>query len=530
MAMAGKNKEMSQIKQLLQMHHQGCSIKNIARTLGMSKNTVKGYLRKLAANGDTCPELIKTEEPLLAKRFHAGNPAYKDGRYEHMEERFAYFEKELRRTGVTRHLLWTEYKTEKPSGYGYTQFNEHLNRYLQRRSPTMVLSHRPGEKLYIDFAGDKMEYIELSTGEVVACPVFVACLPYSDYGFAMAVRSQGTEDFLHALRCCLEHLDGVPQMLVPDNLKAAVVKTDRYEPDINRITEDFANHYNTVVMPARVRRPRDKALVENNVKLIYNRVFAKLRNRQFFGLGELNKAIAEKVREHNQTRMQQKPYCRQEYFLSQERTVLGPLPENPFVVKYYRELKVAQNNHVYLSQDKHYYSVPFAHTGKQVKVVYTHGMVYICADGQQVAVHERDPSPGKYTTLVEHLCSHHRHYLLRSPDYYLQKAGTCSLVLHQLVEKIFATPRPPEVMYRTCDGLLSLYRKTDAQTFDRACQIALAHQNHTYGFVKNLIENKMTQCDDPQPQQPLPKHDNIRGRDYYQFQQITIKFEAHDAN
>jgi hypothetical protein len=394
----------------------------------------------------------------------------------------------------------------------------------------MVLTHLPGEKLYIDFAGDKMEYVDISTGEVVSCPVFVACLPYSDYSFAMAVRNQGTDDFLYALRCCLEHLGGVPQMLVPDNLKAAVVKTDRYEPDINRITEDFANHYSTVVMPARVRRPRDKALVENNVKLIYNRVFAKLRNRQFFDLGELNKAIAEKVREHNQTRMQQKPYCRQEYFLSQERSTLQPLPEDPFVTRYYRELKVAQNNHVYLSQDKHYYSVPFAHTGKQVKVAYTRSMVYIYANGQQVAVHRRDPSPGKYTTQVEHLCSHHRHYLSRSPDYYRQKAGMCSQILAQLIEKIFETPRPPELLYRTCDGLLSLYRKTDSATFDKACKMALDHQHHTYGFVKNLIENKMTRCDDIQPQQPLPKHDNIRGRDYYQSQQITIKFETHDAN
>jgi transposase len=528
--MAGKPKPMSQIKQLLQMHRQGSPVKQIARTLGISKNTVKCYIRKLTRNGDLPDELLKVDDPVLEKRFHAGNPAYKDGRYEALKERFTYYEKELKRVGVTRRLLWDEYRASTPSGYGYTQFCEHLNRYLLTHSPTMVLTHQPGEKLYIDFAGKKMEYIDRATGEVVSCPIFIACLPYSDYSFAMAVRSQSTDDFLYALGCCLEHIGGVPQMLVPDNLKAAVIKADRYEPDINRIAEDFANHYNTIVMPARVRKPRDKALVENNVKLIYNRVFAKLRNTQFFNLEDLNKAIREKVRDHNQTRMQQKTYCRQEYFLSHEKLTLKPLPEAPFVIKYYRDLKVAQNNHVYLSQDKHYYSVPYAHTGQQVKVIYTRSMVYIYASGQLVATHSRDQAQGKYTTVTEHLCSHHRHYLSRSPEYYTQKAKECSEVLYQMVEKLFSSPKPPEVLYRSCDGLLSLYRKTDHNTFNEACKIALTHNIYTYGFVKNLIENKMTSSIDDQPKQPLPKHNNIRGRDYYLSQQTTINFETHDAN
>ena len=529
--MTGKPKEMSQIKQLLQMHQDGCSIKKITRTLGMSKNTVKAYLRKLTTNCDLSNDLLKLDDPILEKHFHAGNPAYKDGRYEYLEKRFPHLENELKRTGVTRYLLWSEYKNDNPSGYGYTQFSEHLNRYLQKKSPTMVLTHLPGEKLYIDFAGDKMEYIDQTSGEVVTCPVFIACLPFSDYCFAMAVLSQGTDDFLYALGCCLQHLGGVPLMLVPDNLKAAVIKADRYEPDINRITEDFANHYNTIVMPARVRKPRDKALVENNVKIIYNRVFAKLRNEQFFSIEELNRSIRDKVREHNQTRMQQKPYCRQEYFLSQEKSTLKPLPEEPFIVKYYRELKVAKNNHIYLSQDKHYYSVPFAYTGQDVKVIYTHRMVYIYANRELIATHQRDLMPGKYTTVKEHLCSHHQHYLSRSPEYYAQKARECSDVLCQLVEKIFASPKPPEVWYRSCDGLLNLYRKTDKEVFNRACTIAMTYNKHTYGFVKNLIENNMTSLMvEDKVQQPLPNHNNLRGKDYYQSQQTIINFEQHDAN
>jgi transposase len=165
----------------------------------------------------------------------------------------------------------------------------------------------------------------------------------------MAVTSQNIEDFLHALACALVHFGGVPQVLVPDNLKAAIVKANRYEPDINRALEDFANHYNFTVIPARIRKPRDKALVENQVKLIYARVYARLRNEQFFDLQSLNTAIAQKNREHTQTRMQQKPYSREEKFLAEEKMLLKPLPESAFELKYYRELKVAQNNHVYLA-------------------------------------------------------------------------------------------------------------------------------------------------------------------------------------
>jgi len=520
--MAGKPKRMSQIKQLLQLHEQGKNKKFIARSLGISKNTVKAYLTKVASTPLDIKSLLTLDDPVLEGKFHAGNPAYKDERFEHFKANLDYFSKELGRVGVTKQLLWEEYRSDYPQGYGHTQFCHHLSQQLIARKPSMVLQHKAGEKLFIDFAGKKLSYVDSDTGEVVSCQVFVACLPYSDYSFVMAVRSQSIADFLYALGCCLEDLGGVPEVLVPDNLKSAIVKASSYEPDVNRAMEDFANHYKTTVIPARARKPKDKALVENQVKLIYTRIYAKLRGLTFFDLPSLNKAIKEKTREHNQTRMQQKPYCREERFLADEKHLLNPLPEQPFELKYYRELKVAKNNHIYLAQDKHYYSVPYTYIGLLVKVIYTRSMVHIYSKGQQIAVHIRDYKQGGYSTNKEHLCSAHQHYMDRSPDYYLNKSKLKSELLYQLLEHLFAQNRHPEQLYRTCDGLLNLQRKTDQKDFDKACQMAIECQKYSYVFVLNILKNKMTREQEIKPLQPLPTHQNIRGKEYYA--QSTISF------
>jgi len=520
--MAGNPKSMSQIKQLIQLHQQGKSIKFIARSLAISKNTVKSYLEKVASAEIDVDALLKLDDPILEGEFHAGNPAYKDERYEHFIGKLDYFAKELHRKGVTRMLLWEEYRQDYPQGYGHSQFSFHLAQQLIARKPSMVLQHTAGEKLFIDFAGAKLPYIDIETGQMIYCQVFVACLPYSDYSFALAVKSQCVEDFLYALGCCLHEFGGVPRVLVPDNLKSAIVKASIYEPDVNHALEDFANHYSTTVIPARARKPKDKALVENQVKMIYTRVYAKLRNQQFFDLPSLNIAIREKIKDHNQTRMQQKPYCREERFMADERHLLGQLPEQPFELKYYRELKVAKNNYIYLTQDKHYYSVPYAYIGSQVKVIYTRTLVRIYAKGKQIAIHIRDYRQAGYTTDKEHLCSHHQHYLDRSPHYYLQKANEKSETLYLLIKLVFEQQRHPEQLYKTCDGLLSLQRKTDPDIFQKACLMAIEHKNISYKFILNILKNKMTGQQETKLEQPLPNHQNIRGKEYYT--QSTLKF------
>jgi len=521
--MSAKTKRMGTIKQLLQMHGQGLKYKVIARSLKMSKNTVKSYLQKVKISGVDIKYLLELDDPALEMWFHAGTAAYPDKRFEDFKERLDYLVKELGRRHITKRLLWEEYRIENPNGYMYSQFCFHLSQHLLARNPSMVLTHQPGEKLFVDFAGDKISYVDRETGEIMWCHVFVACLPFSDYSFAMAVRHQTIEDFLYALACSLEHIGGVTQIVIPDNFKAAIIKASRYDPDVNQALEDFANHYQFTVIPTRVSKPQDKALVENQVRLIYNRIYAKLRNQTFFDLESLNLAIKEKNREHTQTRMQQKPYTREELFLADEKPMLRPLPLQPFELNYYRQLKVAHNNHVYLAQDKHYYSVPYTFTGSKVKVIYTRTLVCIYCKGEQVAVHIRDYKPAGYTTNPDHLCSRHQHYLQRSPQYYIRKAEEKSQTLANLVREMFNDGRHPELNYRSCDGLLNLCRKTDPDTFEKACRIATDHQVYSYRFIKRLIENKMT-GEEPAPEieKPLPTHANIRGKEYYC--QTTINF------
>lgn len=503
---------MGQIKQLILLHQQEHGIKPIARELGMSKNTVKAYLQKIAALKERPEELLQLDDPALEAKLHAGTPSYKQDRYDKLKLDLDLYLKELNKTGVTRQLLWEEYRVEHPDGYRYTQFCHHLNQHLRAKKPSMVLTHLPGEKLYIDFAGKTHPYVDVETGEIVQNQVFVACLPHSDYGFAMAVPSQSIPDFLHALECCLHHLGGVPLAIVCDNLKSAITRPDRYSPDVNTALEDFANHYQTAITPARVRKPQDKALVENHVRLVYSRVYAKLRSTQFFSLPSLNKAFAEKMREHNQTRMQQRNYCREERFLSHEKPLLQPLPAEPFEVKSYKELTVAKNNHVYLGCDKHHYSVPYAHIGQKAKVIYTRSMVSIYIKGEKVAVHRRSNRPGAYTTCKEHLCSQHKHYGERSPDYYKKQARSRSEQLYLVVEKMFSQQGSyPELLYRSCDGLLSLQKHSAPKAFAAACQMALDYNSCNYRFIANIIKNNMVNQPEHIGGHRLPTHNNIRG-------------------
>jgi transposase len=524
--MAGIIKRMSQIKQLLQMHRLGMGRKQIARALSVSKTTVKSYLDKVEAGELDIDRLLEMDDPLLQGQFHAGHPSYKDPRYLYLELRINHYVGELSRKGVTKHLLWQEYRQEcigsGHEGYAYTQFCYHLNQLMVARSPSAVLIHQPGEKLYVDYAGDKLHYIDFETGMIIDCPVFVASLPFSDYCFAMVCRNQSTEEFVGALVACLTHLGGVPRVLVPDNLKAAVIRANRYEPELNRVLEDFANHYGMAVVPARVSRPCDKALCENQVKLLYSRVYAHLRNRQFFDLVSLREAVERRVREHNQTRMQQKPWCRQERFLALEHPVLGALPDKPFQIKHYRWYTVDKSGRIYLSEDNHYYSVPYCWTGQKVQVIYTASLVSIYVRNECVATHLRDMTPGGYSREKEHLPANHRHWLERSPEYYTGKAGEKSVNLARLFECIFADNRPAEHHYRTCDGLLSLQRKTPADVFERAICVALENEMCTYRSVMNLIRNDAQNRQEQAEEKPLPQHSNVRGKEYYK--QLNIDF------
>jgi Transposase and inactivated derivatives len=511
--MSGKVTRMSKIKQLLRLYKDGVSLRKISRELKMNRETVTGYIDKLKIHDFDIDELLLLEDPVLESKFIIGHAAYLEPRFEQLKELLPEYEKKLENKKITRLLLWEDYIAKYPSGYRYSQFCYHLNQLTVARHPSAILEHNAGEKLYLDFAGDTLHYVDIQTGEIIEAQVFVATLPFSDYAFCMAVPSQRSEDFLYALTCALEYYGGCPKIVVTDNLKASVVKTDKYEPDLNRLMEDYANHYGFVVLPARPYRPKDKSLVENQVKLIYRRVYTRICDCTFFSLEELNQALAEMTRKHNQTRMQQKPYSREERFLSEEKTLLKELPDSVFEIKFYASLRVAKNNCIYLSRDKHYYSVPFTHIGRKVDVIYTRTLVKIFFGRELIATHQRTVGFG-YSTQRDHLCSAHNHYKDRSPDYYKRIAGKSSLSLEKLMEKMFETTDVPETMFRRCDGLLSLCRKTNPVVFDKVCNIALENGIYSYQFVKNAIENNMVnfkaeQCN------PLPEHPNIRGKDYF---------------
>jgi hypothetical protein len=340
----------------------------------------------------------------------------------------------------------------------------------------------------------------------------------------MAVPSQKVEDFIHALNQSLHFFGGVPAAIVPDNLKSAVTKSSKYEPQIQETLVQLANHYGTTILPTRVYKPKDKALVENHVKLIYQRILAPLRHQIFYSLSELNLALFQMNLKLNQTRMQQKDYSREEKFISAERPLLKPLPPDPFTMQYQQLATVQKNNHVVLSEDKHYYSVPYIHINQRAKILFTASQVSIWIKGEQVAVHRRNRSSNSYSTIKDHLCSAHQHYMDRSPDYYIKQAKLKSEVLGQLVMLVFTRKSHPEQLYKTCDGLLRLHRGYALQTFNQACALAIASEQYNYTFVRNVLENNMT-SDTHEPSKPLtlPAHDNVRGGDYYK--QITLNFE-----
>lgn len=519
--MAAKTKEMEIIKQVILRHKQGESNRSIAKALSLSKNTVNRYVSLAEADQLSLGDLLKLDGPVLDYRFNGGRPAYTDDRFKDFMGRLPYFEEQMRGPHMTLKLLWEEYRQERPGGYGLSQFRFHYKQNavaLKPRATTVLKDlHEAGGKLYLDFAGDRMGYVDRDSGEAVKVHMFVATLAASDYIFAMAVPSQSTDDFCHAVDCCLQFLGGVPRVLVPDNLKAAVVKADRYSPAINAVFLQLANHYGCCVIPARARHPRDKALVEGAVKLVYQRVFAPLRNTTFHDLESLNEAVLGLVKAYNAKRMQTADFSRQERFAAVDKPALSPLPPTRFEVTRSAQARVMLNGHVLLGADKHYYSVPYEHIGRNVTIRFTRTIVKAFFDGQCIATHPRVQGKGGYTSLDEHLASHCKAYRARSPQYYIERAGRISATFQRLMQILFVGAGAPEVHYNSADGLLRLCRATDAQVFEAACQIAIDRDRCNYPYMRALIKSNLYRpAARTGNDYDMPQHDNIRGAANYQ--------------
>lgn len=526
--MAGNTKDMSLIKQVLQLKKLGETNRSISRKLPINKETVNSYMQMLKANSWQIDELMEIDDPVLEKMFHAGSPAYTDSRMEEFLHLLPSYKEQLTnpKSHVNRQVLYEEYKASHHDGYGKSQFYYHLKQNLIAQKDIVTVlanTYKPGEKLMVDFAGDKLSYVDETTGEIIKVEVFVACLPYSDYTYVICVPSQKTEDFLYAIRMCLEHLGGVPPILTPDNLKSAVISNDTHEPKLNKALEDMGNYYHFVVLPCDPVSPTQKALVEDSVRITYNRIYAKLRGRTFFSLIELNNAVWELMGKHNQTRMQKRQYSREERFHATEKDLLKALPEKPYEMRYYADLKVQPNSHVELRHDKvtHFYSVPYIYVGKQARVIFTRSWVNIYIDNKQVASHLRSHEYG-YTYIEEHLPSSCRAIMERSAAYYVEKSKYISPECFEYVKQIFNPQRsnnPEEIYYKLCNAILSLRKKYELTVFNLTCQQCMEYHVFSYSKFESILRNNYLHSSDDEvasSDAPVPtNHANMRGSSYF---------------
>lgn len=522
--MAGTTISMASFKQAILLKlQQKMSNRKIADELGMNKETVNLKFAFIRDNGLSMTELLKLDDPELEKVFHSGHSAQTDTRHARFLELLDYFREQLQDKHMTKYLLWEEYISSNPGGYSKSQFYHHLSQNLKVAKVTTVMTdtYQPGLLLLIDFAGDTWDIVDPYTGEVTEVQVFVACLPFSGYTFAYAVPSQRVEDFVHAIAKCMNHLGGVPQMVRLDNLKSGVIKYHKHEPDFNKALQDMGNHYHFVAQACRPKKPTDKALVESDVRRVYNRVYAPLRHQTFHSIEELNAALEQKTQAHNQTRMQRHPYSRQERFVAAEKDELQPLPETPFEVIYTAQVTVQMNCHVLLSRDNHFYSVSHVHVGKKALMRYTRSIVKIYIDNNLVATHKRCHDRFQmYVTDESHLASNSRYIRDRNVASFCQRASKITPRLGEYIQSVFddgiSHGFAVECRYNTCQGIISNSRKYPPATVEQACSIAMAKEVFSSRKFEHIL--KSTEALDQanrnaRQENPTPTDgENLRGK------------------
>ena len=516
--MANNPVSMSKIRQILRLHSQGRSKLLIAKQTGVSRNTLKKYLKEFEQSGLSFNEVNELGDKDLEDLFIKPEEQPIIPKLQTLFNLFPAMDKELKRKGVTRLLLWEEYKLKHPDGYSKSQFKHYFAQWKAQVNPSMHIEHKAGDKLYVDFAGHKLNIIDKQTGEVQPVEVFVAILGASQLTYVEAVMTQQKEDFIAACEGALHYYGGVPSAIVPDNLKSAVIKSSKYEPVLNETFADFADHYSTTILPARAYRPKDKALVEGAVKIIYSRIYAKLRANQYFTLDELNKAILIALEEHNLALLRGRNYSRRQQFEEVERQTLAPLPPLRYELKKQLFATVMKNGHVSMSVDKHYYSVPFRFIGKKVKLMYSRNTVEVFYHYERIAIHPRTKSAYNYTTEKDHMASTHRFVSDWTPERFLSWATGIHEDVHLYILKILDRKQHPEQAYKSCVGILSFARKVGNERLIKACQRALGYGIYNYKTIQTILERGMDKLDEPEEnkQMEMPLHENIRGEEYYQ--------------
>ena len=516
--MANNPISMSKIRHILRLHSQGRSKLLIASQTGVARNTLKKYLREFEQSGLSFDEVNELSDKDLEDLFIKPEEQPLKPKLQALFSLFPAVDKELKRKGMTRLLLWEEYKKNHPDGYCYSHFKHHFALWKAQVNPSMRIEHKAGDKMYVDFAGEKLNIIDKQTGEIQQVEVFVAILGASQLTYVEAVMTQQKEDFIAACEGALHYYGGVPAAIVPDNLKSAVTKSSKYEPVLNETFADFAEHYGTTILPARAHRPRDKALVEGAVKIAYTRIYTRLRTQQYFTLDELNKAIQVALEEHNNALLKGRNYSRRQQFEEVERQALAPLPPFRYELKKQLFATVMKNGHVSLSADKHYYSVPYRFIGKKVKIMYSRSTVEIFYNYERIAIHKRTKSPYNYTTEKDHMASAHRFVSDWTPERFLNWAAGIHEDVHLYILKILDRKQHPEQAYKSCVGILSFAKKVGNERLVKACQRALGYGIYNYKTIQTILEKGLDKYDESEEgkQLEMPLHENIRGEEYYQ--------------
>ena len=512
--MAAKTIKMEQLKLILRLQQNGISVKGIARQTGLARNTVKKYLSNVALENR-----VKMKPEKLAEiAFNTDTVNLKSDRLSKLIDHFMYAETQIKLTGVTRQLLWLEYKEIEPEGYNYSQYCYHFSDYLRRKEVVMHLEHTCGEETMIDFAGKKLGYVDVHTGELFECNIFIGVLPYSGLIFCKAVHTQNTYDFIDCINAMLKFYGGATQTILCDNLKTAVSRPSRFEPVFTDLCHQLGEHYQNYFSATRPYKPRDKAMVEKCVNIVYNNIYGPLRKQIFYSLNELNNALVIYLKKLNDKSYKGSAYSRMDLFEQQEKSTLHTLPTEPFRPKKVIMATVQRNYHVQLSEDHHYYSVPYTFAGKKVKVLYDNTTVEIYLDHARIAVHTRNAYAKSYHTIHEHMPSNHQKAVIIkgwTKEDLLNMAGRIGLYTMQAAEHILSSSFYPEQNFKSCYGVIMLQNKYPHHRIEAACKRALTGTRINYTMICSILEKGLDKQATLFESTPLPEHDNIRGPEDY---------------
>ena len=509
------------LKQILTLHIDGYSNRKIGKTLDISRNTINSYISLFKACNYKPKELLAKSEAELKELF-TSTTTIDNSRYNALMCFFDKINQSRGHPGFTFQFHYKEYVSQVKEPYSYTQFMAHYNGKYTKVKGSMKLEHEAGHEVYIDFAGKKLEIVDRETGDIKKVEVFVAILPHSHYTYVEACSSQKREDLMVCMSNALRFYGGVPKAIVSDNLKSAVTRASKYEPVINKTFKDFARHHNCVINPTRSYAPQDKALVENAVRLAYQRIYYPIREMTFFSIEELNKEIQIRLAAYNDLLLQTKGASRKELFQSVERSYLKPLPTAVYQIKDYKRAKVQKMGYVYFSPDKSYYSVPYRYIGKMTQIHYTNSTVEIYHNHERIALHRRKAVRGSYNTTKDHLSSAHKAYTQWNPDYFKNMAAKHGNHVLSIIKGILSDGDYPEIAYKRSMGIIQLHRAYGSNRLDNACKRALTAQSYSYNRIKNILKNNLDlEEEDPQAQATLfdphiPIHENLRGASDYQ--------------